>query len=134
MAIDTEIMKREGFMSGTKLVQCRDEFIKKVKEQVGPISQEDCDELEDQNFHTAYRLLREAGLCPGRQNGASCADNSKKNSSPGLLGKEKWVSFQYYKANLSEEQIAKILAKDPASKASYAEALEFVEGVIASEE
>jgi len=60
MSIDASIMAKYGFKSGLKLAEKRDEFIERVRKEVGPITQEDADELEDQNFHTAYRLLREA--------------------------------------------------------------------------
>ena len=69
MDIDTSILDKHGKTSGRDLEQYRDEFLSQVRAAgINDITQEEADELEDQNYHTALGILMEARFLKRNRN------------------------------------------------------------------
>jgi hypothetical protein len=67
MQIDGQILDKYHHRSSIDLLKHEDEFVQAVKSAgITSISQEDANELEDQNFHTALEILMKKGFLKKR--------------------------------------------------------------------
>ena len=82
MQIVGAILDRYNLQSGVDLVKHEDEFLQAVRSAgITSISQEDADELEDQNYHTALEILMRKGFLRKSRRAENANDNpySKDN-------------------------------------------------------
>lgn len=62
ISIDDQIWDKLGFRSGGDADKRNTEYLMEVRSRVGgSVSQEACDVLEDENYHTLYQALRDLG-------------------------------------------------------------------------
>lgn len=127
MQIDRSILDKYGHMSGVDLEKHEDEFIQAVHSAgITSISQEEADELENQNFHTALGILIKKGFLKKKKNSAPFESKTEKLN----RGKEKYGSkdnksgFDFLREKIkqgkSDEEIIKMTI-DPSDPHEWTE-------------
>ena len=131
MSIGSGLLEKHNKRSGIALQEpkIKAEFLEEFKSQVGKISKEDANKLEDENYQTELEILMEAGLVEklkGREK-----DESKPKGEMGKHGEEAEEEKKKQKASEEDEkELDKLSIKEAEKNESKPNSIEqsFIDG------